>query len=148
MIESSSFVDLERFENKGLISLQDGGVGDVFRISNVPPPVSQDSNSGLYFFNSGIAFNGSGQSALAVDSFLGKPGSESDILIIDGDVTGKTKVKVNNINPGPDVFNPDGIPVVYVGGNVKSDAFFLGNPIDTGFFDLRFVLQAYGKRHL
>jgi hypothetical protein len=31
---------------------------------------------------------------------------------------------------------------------VKSDAFFLGNPIDTGFFDLRFVLQAYGKRHL
>ncbi len=32
--ESSSFVGLERFGNKGLISLQDGQVGDTFRISN------------------------------------------------------------------------------------------------------------------
>ncbi len=32
--ETSFFVGLERFENKGLISLQDGAVGDVFRISN------------------------------------------------------------------------------------------------------------------
>jgi hypothetical protein len=32
--EYSSFVGLERFENQGLISLQDGKEGDVFRISN------------------------------------------------------------------------------------------------------------------
>jgi hypothetical protein len=34
VIEFSQFVELERFENKGLISLQDGQVGDVFRITS------------------------------------------------------------------------------------------------------------------
>ena len=71
----------------------------------------------------------------AVDTFLGSPGSVSDIFIIDGNVSGRTKVDVNNTNPGPGVFNKTGIPVVFVGGSVASDAFFLTNPIDTGFFD-------------
>jgi outer membrane autotransporter protein len=41
---------------------------------------------------------------------------------------------VNNVNPGPGVFNSTGIPVVFVGG-VSENAFFLPQPIDTGFFD-------------
>ncbi|MGH6792951.1 MAG: autotransporter outer membrane beta-barrel domain-containing protein, partial [Methyloceanibacter sp.] len=81
-----------------------------------------------------------------MDSFLGGPGSASDIFIIDGDVTGKTALQVNNTNFGPGVFNSEGIPVVFVGGNVKSDAFFLAQPIDTGFFnyDLFFVPTGSG----
>jgi autotransporter family porin len=117
-----SFVNLERFENQGLISLQDGGVGDVFRISNTV------GGTNLSF----VASNGS---TLGVDAFLGGPGSTADNFIVDGSVSGKTEVKVNDTNPGPGVLNKQGIPVVYVGGNVNSNAFFLKEPIDTGFFD-------------
>ena len=109
--ESSSFVGLERFENKGTISLQDGRVGDTFRITNsfVSP------YGGIYYAGAPpIVFNGSGVSRLAVDAFLGGPGSTADNLIIDGDVSGKTRVTVNNTNPGPGVFNKQGIPVVFV----------------------------------
>jgi autotransporter family porin len=50
-------------------------------------------------------------------------------------VSGKTALAINNTNPAPGVFNP-GIPVVLVpNGEVKSDAFFLPQPIDTGLFD-------------
>jgi hypothetical protein len=116
--EASSFINLERFENRGLISLVDARAGDRFRISNVPGAQND------YFFDGGIVFDGGGASTLAVDTFLDGPGSISDIFIIDidGDVTGKTALSVNNTNPGGGSFNPTGIPVVFLGGNVKSNA--------------------------
>src|SRR5262249_37138173 len=40
-------------------------------------------------------FNGGGNSRLAVDTFLGAPGSTSDRLVVGGNVTGLTRVKVN-----------------------------------------------------
>jgi outer membrane autotransporter protein len=43
------------------------------------------------------------------------------------------------------VFNKTGIPVVYVGGNVKSDAFFLSQPIDTGFFNYDLFFRPTGS---
>ncbi|MGH6736053.1 MAG: autotransporter outer membrane beta-barrel domain-containing protein [Methyloceanibacter sp.] len=116
------FEGLERFKNKGLISMQDGVAGGSFGIFNTPDDTNLD-------------FIASGQSTLAVDSFLGPPGSISDIFIIGGNVSGQTQVAVNNTNPGPGVFNPEGIPVVFVNGSVGSDAFSLDAPIDTGFFD-------------
>jgi hypothetical protein len=131
--EYSSFVGLERFENKGLISLQDGAVGDTFRISNTPGGTDLD-------------FVASGQSALAIDAFLGGPNSTADQFIIDGNISGATKLKVNNTNTGPSVFNKDGIPVIYVNGpNVKADAFFLANPIDTGFFNYDLFFRPTGS---
>jgi outer membrane autotransporter protein len=133
VIEFSQFLDLERFENKGLISLQDGQVGDVFRITNT-------------YGATDLAFNGSGQSALAIDAFLGGPGSTADNFIIDGDVSGQTKVKVNNTNTGPGVFNKEGIPVVFVNGATpKGNEFFLGNPIDTGFFNYDLFFRPTGS---
>ena len=46
--EKSSFVNLERFSNAGLISLVDGATGDIFRISNAPPqPAASSSTAGL-----------------------------------------------------------------------------------------------------
>ena len=50
-------------------------------------------------------------------------------------MSGKTLVDVNNTNAGPGVFNQAGIPVVYVDGNVRGDAFALSKPIDTGLFN-------------
>jgi autotransporter family porin len=43
------------------------------------------------------------------------------------------------------VFNPDGIPVVYVASNVKSDAFFLSQLIDTGFFNYDLFFRPTGS---
>jgi outer membrane autotransporter protein len=58
------------------------------------------------------------------------------VFVIDGDVTGRTKLTVNNTNPGPGAFNPQGILVVNVpNGNVASNAFYLPKPIETGLFD-------------
>ncbi|MGH6735049.1 MAG: autotransporter domain-containing protein [Methyloceanibacter sp.] len=121
--EITAFVNLDRFESAGLISLQDGAPGDTFTISNTPG-------------GSGLSFAASGNSTLAVDASLGGPGSASDVFIVEGSVSGKTAVKVNNTNAGPGVFNPVGIPVVFVtGATPNSNAFFLAEPISTGFFD-------------
>jgi autotransporter family porin len=130
--EHSSFQGLERFENQGLITMQDRQVGDSFEIANTVG--GRD-----------LAFVASGKSTLGVDSFLGKPGSVSDTFTINGDVSGKTVVKVNNTNPGPGVFNKVGIPVVYVNGNVKGDEFFLKKPIDTGFFNYDLFFKPTGS---
>jgi len=121
--DQPSFVNLERFENSGLISLVDGEEGDIFQISNTVGGTD-------------LAFAASNGSTLAVDAFLGPPGSTADNFIIDGNVTGKTALTLNNTNPGPGVFNPDGIPVVFVpNGNVSSNAFFMPQPFDSGLFD-------------
>ena len=85
--EVTAFVGLETFENSGTISLVDGQVGDIFQISNTVGGTDLD-------------FAASGGSTLAVDAFLGPPGSTADVFVIDGDVTGRTKLTVNNTNAG------------------------------------------------
>ena len=73
---------------------------------------------------------------MAVDAFLGGPGSKADKFIVEGNVSGTTTVAINNTNTGPGVFNPSGIPVVFVTGKTPSESNFqLAQPIDTGFFD-------------
>jgi len=121
--ETTQFIHLETFQNQGTISTVDGGVGDVFTISNTPGGTD-------------LNFNGSGGSTLAVDAFLGGPGSTADNFVVEGNVSGSTTVAVNNTNTGPGVFNPVGIPVVFVTGNTPTgNEFSLAKPIDTGFFD-------------
>ena len=124
-----SFTNLERFENSGAISTVNGTVGDVFTMSGPNFQFVADEGS-----------------ALAVDAFLGKPGSKADNLVIDGDVSGQTELIVNNTNPRGGAYNKQGIPVVFVNGNVERDAFFLPKPIDAGFvdYDLFFVPTGSG----
>ena len=121
-IEHSAFIGLERFENQGLITLKDDQAGDSFEIS-IPSAAKN------------LKFVGSGTSTLGIDAFLGGPGSKSDTFTINGDMSGKTLVDVNNTNVGPGVFNQEGIPIVYVDGDVQGDAFALSKPIDTGLFN-------------
>ncbi len=121
--EASAFEGLETFRNQGLISLVDNKPGDSFTISNTPGGTDLD-------------FVASGGSTLAVDAFLGGPGSRADTLTIEGDVSGVTTVQVVNTNYGPGVFNPSGILVVTAtGATPNPDAFQLDQPIDTGFFN-------------
>jgi len=94
--ETTRFVNLERFENQGLISLVDNRPGDNFTISNTPGGTD-------------LKFAASGNSRLAVDAFLGGPSnSRSDTFTIEGDVSGVTTVQVVNTNYGPGVVQPFG----------------------------------------
>jgi Autotransporter beta-domain/Autochaperone Domain Type 1 len=131
----TGIINLERFENAGLISMVDGRANDEFVISNTLGGADLD-------------FVASGNSTLAVDAFLGGPGnSASDVFVIDGDVSGVTTVQVNNTSFGPGVFNPTGIRVVTVtGATPNANAFQLDESIDTGFFnyDLFFVPTGSG----
>ena len=119
--ETTQFIHLETFKNRGLISTIDGGTGDRFTLSNTPG-------------GKDLKFQGGGW--LGVDAFLGGPGSKADNFIVQGNVSGTTTVAVNNTNFGPGAFNTQGIPVVFVTGKTpKESNFQLAQPIDTGFFD-------------
>ncbi len=129
------FVNLERFENQGLISMVDGAPGDSFTISNTPGGTD-------------LNFAASGNSRLAVDAHLGGPGSRSDTFTIEGDVSGVTTVSVVNTNYGPGVFNPSGMRVVTVtGATPNPDAFKLDESIDTGFFNYDLFFTPTGSGH-
>ncbi|AGK57503.1 outer membrane autotransporter barrel domain-containing protein [Hyphomicrobium denitrificans 1NES1] len=126
---------VETFNNgsstkSGTIDLQDGFTGDVTTLS----PTSGGS----------LAFNGeAGHSYLKVDSFLGSSSdSSSDQLVINGDVSGRTAIDVNNVNPGFGSYNPLGIEVVSATGEISPQNFVLKyGPIDTGLFDYDLYLN-------
>ncbi len=112
--EATAFINLENFNNSGLVSLIDGGTGDSFTLSG--------------------NFN-AGSGTLGLDAFLGGPGSPADLFIVGGNVTGQTAVVINNTNPNDGVFNEVGITVITVNGSVDESAFALQDgPIETGFF--------------
>ena len=55
---------------------------------------------------------------------------------MEGDVSGRTTVVVNDTNAGPGTFNPEGIKVVTVTGKTPTgNEFQLAEPIDAGFFN-------------
>jgi len=122
--ETTRFVGLETFRNRGLISMVDGRAGDKFILSNTVDGTDLDFEAGP-------------GSTLALDVFLDGPASPADNFFIQGNVSGQTAVVVNNTNVGPGTFNPQGIPVIFVDGNTPSalDFQLQDGPIDTGFFD-------------
>lgn len=133
--ESSGFQGLETFRNAGgLISMIDGGVGDQFTIANTPG-------------SKNLSFQGGG--FLGVDANLRGPGARADIFNVDGNVSGQTKVIVNNASTQPGVFNSQGIRVVNVMGTTpKASNFVLADgPIDTGFFDYDLYFTPTGSGH-
>jgi hypothetical protein len=130
--------------NGGLLSMQNGvsnygfvtpadfgfidygnGVGDV-TVIGFPHTVGAN------------AFNASGNSRYGIDAFLAGPtSSSSDLLIVNGDTTGRTALLVNDLNGGPGAFNPTGILVAHVEGVDANpqEAFYLPNgPLDKGLF--------------
>jgi len=121
--ETTRFVALETFRNRGLISTVDGQAGDRFIISNTVDGTD-------------LNFVGGSGSMLALDVFLDGPASPADTFTIQGNVSGTTWVTINNTNLGPGTFNPTGIPVIFVDGETPSESNFqLVQPVDTGFFN-------------
>ncbi len=93
-----------------------------------------------------LKFDGSGNSSLIVDTFFSGPNrSKSDVLIVEGDTTGKTRVDVFNTNPGSAQLDRKGIPVVYVEGDVNKNNFYLEKPVDAGFFDYDLIFRPTGS---
>jgi outer membrane autotransporter protein len=120
--ETTRLINLETFRNQGLISTVDGGTGDQFILSNTQNGTDFD-------------FVASGNSTVALDVFLQGPASPKDTFKIEGDVSGQTTVVINNTNPGAGIFNPTGIPVIFVDGDTPNPNAFVMNPVDAGFFD-------------
>lgn len=123
LIETPTLINLEGFNNSGLVSLIDGQAGDSLVIRGV---LAGDTN---YASEDG---------RLAVDAILG-PDGISDELHIEGDVVGTTTVHVNVV--GTTGFNTVGIPVVRVfSGDTGIGDFVLDGPLSAGFFtwDMRF----------
>jgi hypothetical protein len=143
---------LETFNNNGgLITMINGNPTDRIVLAN--------------YAGKQVYFNGTGNSRLGVDAFLGGAEnacsgtcdhnghfrSSADVLQVgkfpgQGYVTGLTHVIVNDTNPLPGVFNPIGIPVVESGGaanvviggkpaNVAGNFDLPQGPIQKGLFD-------------
>lgn len=111
--ETTTIDALEIVNNAGAISLSDGQVGDTLEISG------------------DVRFNGTGGS-LVVDAELAEGGT-SDMLVIDGTVSGVTRVSVKAI--GAIRSNTEGIAVVQVNGEPSDGEFKLdAGSRNTGFF--------------
>jgi outer membrane autotransporter protein len=69
-------------------------------------------------------FTGAPGSTVRLDTFLGGPGSGSDLLRVTAATSGATSLAINNTNPGFGAYNPNGIPVVSVNGGTTSATHF------------------------
>ncbi len=132
-VEQGQLLGLEQFTNTGIITLQDGTVGDFLAITDQS---SVGAGGGGNFVSNG--------GSLKLDVYLDDGSSgKSDMLFLDNATTGKsgaTRVFVNNTG-GPGALTAgDGIQIINVDGSSASDAFALGAPVVAGAFqyDLEF----------
>ncbi|MER9656223.1 autotransporter outer membrane beta-barrel domain-containing protein [Mesorhizobium sp. M0152] len=101
--------------NAGIITTQDGVVGDVFTVG------------GNYIGQGG---------QLLIDTYLGSDGSASDLLVVNGDTSGATSLFVANAGGPGAVTVGNGILVVQVDG-ASNGTFTLGGPAIAGAFEYR-----------
>lgn len=126
--EATAFINLENFNNHGLVSLIDGGTGDSFTLSG--------------------NFN-AGSGALGLDAFLGGAGaSPTDRFIVQGNVTGQTALVINNTNLNGGVLNTVGVDqFIFVDGALDANSFVLANgPVEAGFFSYDLFFDPAAKR--
>ncbi|MFD0985682.1 autotransporter outer membrane beta-barrel domain-containing protein [Methyloligella solikamskensis] len=121
--EETSLINLDRVVNRGEITVIDGGTGDTLTIS-------ADAGRG------GTTYTGRGRATLGMDVFLRDDGSSRDIVMIEGNVKGRTQLVVNNTNLNSGIYNPDGIPIIFATGETPDAlGFHMDQPVDAGFFD-------------
>jgi outer membrane autotransporter protein len=119
--ETSTFKNAGDFTNRA---------GSLLTLSDETPRNGSTTHDTLSIFGDFV-----GGGALAVDAFLGGPGSTADVLTINGNITGKTSLRVNNTNPLTGPANADGIAIVSYTGAASDDAYFLENgPLAVGLF--------------
>ncbi|MFP3942882.1 MAG: autotransporter outer membrane beta-barrel domain-containing protein, partial [Alphaproteobacteria bacterium] len=94
-------------------------------------------------------YTGGPDSLIRMDTFLGGPGSPSDLMIVGTATAGESALFIYDTNAGPGAYHPNGIPVVDVStGTTDADHFTLvdgntglGGPIDKGLFFYDLVLR-------
>lgn len=101
--------------NNGLFDQMDDEVNDVMALIDY----SGSGNDAFYYLDADL-------------STSGKISTEG--LIVAGDVSGKTKVMLNNVDSHVAVTEGDGILFAAVAGSSQNDAFVLENPNDFGPF--------------
>ncbi len=130
-VEQGWFTGLESFNNAGVITMQDGVVGDLIGITGSTTPGT--AGNGVYTSNGGI---------LALDTVLNKGGpaaSMSDVLVVDSTLVsgGPTSILINNVGGSGARTVGNGILVVEVlnDANSANNAFALANgPLIAGAF--------------
>ncbi|MFC5475278.1 autotransporter outer membrane beta-barrel domain-containing protein [Paraherbaspirillum soli] len=103
--------------NSGLVNIGGNGVGNALRVT------------GNY-----VGQNGS----ISLNTYLGKDGSPSDRLVIDGGTaSGSSKVKINNVGGSGAITSGNGILVVDAvnGGSTAASAFKLAAPVVVGPYE-------------
>ncbi|QIG47331.1 autotransporter outer membrane beta-barrel domain-containing protein [Nordella sp. HKS 07] len=118
--EFTELLNLETFNNSGVVSLIDGHDGDTLRLSGATEFVGHGGR-------------------LAIDGFLSEDGA-TDKLVVDSDTSGTTRLVVNLTNPAGSTPNYVGLPVIFVGGSTDASHFDVeGGVLNAGFFawDLR-----------
>ncbi|MGA0601754.1 hypothetical protein ACO2Q3_13695 [Caulobacter sp. KR2-114] len=95
---TTSFVNVGHFNNggfgsTGVVSMVNGKEGDVFNVS-------------------GLFTGAPGESVLALDAFLGGPGSKADQLRLSSGSAGQTLIRINDTNTGDGALNAKGIVLV------------------------------------
>jgi len=131
--ETAQYLDLEKFYNGGVISLQDQYFGErLYR--------DRAYTDGDFIGEGGL---------IAIDAELSGFNPDADRFIIGGNVSGTTFVDVNIIGLGPVVFDARGIPVIEIAGDVDPGTSFQlnGGPIDAGLFsyDLHYTTDLDGR---
>ena len=113
--EATVILNLESFNNKGLVTLADGDVGDELILKGA------------------VAYTGRG-GKLGVDVQLA-PGGQADLVRIDGTTSGITYVTINATNPLSIMPNTEGIAVAIISGATANGDFDAENgSINAGFF--------------
>ena len=130
--EQVEFQNLAALNNKGVISLVDGGADTVDTL----------------FVTNNTAYNSVG-GVLAVDAFLAPEadGGKSDKLEVIGGSSGVTTVVVNLTNPNGSTPNTDGIPLAFIPGFTQAGDFVPeGGVINAGFFAWDIKLSSVDHR--
>jgi hypothetical protein len=109
------------FNNTGIVDMRDGLTNDRTNVSGT--------------------FTGTGASQMAIDASLGGPGSQADRLFAGQATAGVTSLVVQDINPGPGGFNPQGIVFAYTPTGNSALGDFVLDPASTHFDGARSVLD-------
>ena len=142
---TTSFFNLDLFDNSGELTMMDGIVGDLTRICDTLVCTNLGVAAGNYFGGDGVG----GDGLLSLDVFLdGQNGSSSDLLWIEGNADGTTLIAVNDMHGGPGTYDPDGTKLVYAGtassGPLGTEFALRDGPIDYGLYtyDLKYFFSA------
>jgi Autotransporter beta-domain/Autochaperone Domain Type 1 len=127
--EAATFSNLESLVNAGTITGLD--------------QVQADGSTSFDTLDVSGDYVGTAGAVLALDAFLGGPGSLADVMTVHGSTSGSTAIQVRNTNGGMGEANEHGILLVDVKVDASASDFYLANgPINAGLFNYDLSFKA------